>query len=47
MIVDREVKALLDRITDGLDAERPRLMLEQAALALLECIQDNPDAGLA
>jgi hypothetical protein len=34
---------LLDRITDGLDAEHPRLMLEQAALAFLGYIQDNPE----
>jgi len=43
VVVDREVKALLDRITDGLDAEQPRLMLEQAALAFLGYIQDNPE----
>jgi AcrR family transcriptional regulator len=43
VVVDREVKALLDRITDGLDAEHPRLMLEQAALAFLGYIQDNPE----
>jgi AcrR family transcriptional regulator len=43
VVVDREVKSLLDRITDGLDAEQPRLMLEQAALAFLGYIQDNPE----
>jgi AcrR family transcriptional regulator len=43
VVVDREVKSLLDRITDGLDAEHPRLMLEQAALAFLGYIQDNPE----
>ncbi len=43
VVVDREVKTLLDRITDGLDAEEPRLMLEQAALAFLGYIQDNPE----
>ena len=43
VVVDREVKALLDRITDGLDAEQPRLLLEQAALAFLGYIQDNPE----
>jgi AcrR family transcriptional regulator len=43
VVVDREVKALLDRITDGLDAEHSRLMLEQAALAFLGYIQDNPE----
>jgi AcrR family transcriptional regulator len=43
VVVDREVKNLLDRITDGLDAEHPRLMLEQAALAFLGYIQDNPE----
>ncbi len=43
VVVDREVKSLLDRITDGLDAEEPRLMLEQAALAFLGYIQDNPE----
>ncbi|MGH2750439.1 MAG: TetR/AcrR family transcriptional regulator [Actinomycetota bacterium] len=43
VVVDREVKALLERITEGLDAEHPRLMLEQAALAFLGYIQDNPE----
>ena len=43
VVVDREVKTLLDRITDSLDAEEPRLMLEQAALAFLGYIRDNPE----
>src|ERR1051325_3955487 len=35
VVVDREVRALLDRITTALTAGHPRELLEQAALALL------------
>ena len=43
VVVDREVKALIDRISEALDAEHPRLMLEQAALAFLSYIQERPE----
>lgn len=42
VIVDREVQSLLNRIEDALDADHPREMLEQAALAFLSYIQDQP-----
>jgi AcrR family transcriptional regulator len=43
VVVDRETKSLLERITDALDAVSPRLMLEQAALAFLTYIQERPE----
>jgi AcrR family transcriptional regulator len=39
VVVDREVRALLDRITTALTAGHPRELLEQAALALLDYIE--------
>src|SRR4051812_19405655 len=39
VVVDREVRELLARITRALDAEHPRAMLEQAALAFLSYIE--------
>src|SRR5439155_5619288 len=43
VIVDREVQELLGRITAALDAEHPRLMLQQAAQAFLAYIEEEPD----
>lgn len=43
VVVDREVKALIDHITEALEAERPRLMLERAALSFLTYIQQRPE----
>jgi AcrR family transcriptional regulator len=43
VIVDREVQRLLDRITDALDADQPRVMLEQAALGFLSYIEEESD----
>jgi AcrR family transcriptional regulator len=43
VIVDREVRNLLARITDALDADHPRLMLEQAALGFLSYIAEESD----
>jgi AcrR family transcriptional regulator len=43
VIVDREVQQLLRRVTHALDADHPRLLLEQAALALLTYIKEEPD----
>ncbi len=42
VVVDREVRALLERITAALTAGHPRELLEQAALALLDYIEDEP-----
>ena len=43
VIVDREVHKLVDAITAGLKGEHPRELLEQAALALLTYIEEEPD----
>ncbi|MEV6597418.1 TetR/AcrR family transcriptional regulator [Actinoplanes sp. NPDC051346] len=42
VVVDREVRALLDRVTTALTAGHPRELLEQAALALLDYIEEEP-----
>lgn len=41
VVVDREVTTLLDRITNALTAGHPRELLEQAALALLDYIEQE------
>jgi AcrR family transcriptional regulator len=43
VVVDREVRALLERITTALTAGHPRELLEQAALALLDYIETDTD----
>ena len=43
VVVDREVRSLLDRITTALTAGHPRELLEQAALALLDYIEVEAD----
>jgi AcrR family transcriptional regulator len=43
VVVDREVRALLDKITTALTAGHPRELLEQAALALLDYIESETD----
>lgn len=43
VVVDREMRALLDRITGALTGGHPRLLLEQAALALLTYIEEQTD----
>jgi AcrR family transcriptional regulator len=43
VIVDREVQALLQRITDALVGDHPRVLLEQAAVAFLTYIEEEPD----
>jgi AcrR family transcriptional regulator len=43
VVVDREVTALLERITNALTAGHPRELLEQAALALLDYIELETD----
>jgi AcrR family transcriptional regulator len=43
VVVDREVRRLLGMMQDSLKADHPRALLEQAALALLDYIEDAPD----
>jgi len=43
VVVDREVRALLDRLTAALTAGDPHELLEQAALALLDYIEAETD----
>ena len=43
VVVDREMRTLLDRITTALTAGHPRELLEQAALALLDYIEEETD----
>lgn len=43
VVVDREVLSLLERITTALTAGHPRELLEQAALALLDYIEEETD----
>ncbi len=43
VVVDREVRNLLDRITNALTAGHPHELLEQAALALLDYIEHETD----
>ena len=42
VIVDREVRDLLGRITQALDGDSPRARLEQAATAFLTYIEEEP-----
>ena len=44
VVVDREIEVLLDAVTGALLSEgRPRLLLERAALALLDYIESSTD----
>jgi AcrR family transcriptional regulator len=44
VVVDREIRQLLDSITGALSSEaNPRIMLEQAALSLLDYIETSTD----
>ncbi|TQS45779.1 TetR/AcrR family transcriptional regulator [Cryptosporangium phraense] len=43
VVVDREMRHLLDSITNALTGGHPRVLLEQAALALLTYIEDETD----
>jgi AcrR family transcriptional regulator len=43
VVVDREVRSLLDRVTTALTGGHPRELLEQAALALLDYIEGETD----
>jgi len=43
VVVDREVQQLLAMMVASLTADKPRALLEQAALALLDYIEAHPD----
>jgi AcrR family transcriptional regulator len=43
VVVDREVRSLLDGVTHSLTAGRAHELVEQAALALLDYIENNAD----
>ena len=43
VVVDREMSDLLDRLTDALSGDHPRILVEQAALALLTYIEEETD----
>lgn len=43
VVVDREMRHLLDSITNALTGAHPRVLLEQTALALLTYIEDETD----
>lgn len=42
VVIDREVQALIQRITESLVGDHPRTLLEQAAMAFLTYIEDEP-----
>ena len=43
VVVDREVRKMVESITAALEGDHPRVLLEQAALALLTYIEEEPD----
>ena len=43
VVVDREVRRLLDLMQTALTSGHPRMLLEQAACALLDYIEQSPD----
>jgi AcrR family transcriptional regulator len=43
VVVDREVRSLLTNVQEALTAGHPRMLLEQAALALLDYIEQSSD----
>lgn len=43
VVVDREVRELVGRITTSLEGDHPRALLQQAALAFLTYIEEEPD----
>ncbi|EXG79920.1 MULTISPECIES: TetR/AcrR family transcriptional regulator [Cryptosporangium] len=43
VVVDREMRHLLETITNALSSSHPRILLEQVALALLTYIEDETD----
>jgi AcrR family transcriptional regulator len=43
VVVDREMRSLLDSVTSALTGDNPRVLVEQAALALLTYIEEQTD----
>ena len=43
VVVDREVRRLVELITSALEGDHPRILLEQAALAFLTYIEEEPE----
>jgi AcrR family transcriptional regulator len=43
VVVDREMNSLLERITSALSGSSPRMLLEQAGMALFDYIDENPE----
>ena len=43
VVVDREMQTLLKRITDTLTGDHPKLLLEQAGMALFDYIESDTD----
>src|SRR4051794_25035940 len=43
VVVDREMRTLLDSVTSALTGDKPRALVEQAALALLTYIEEQTD----
>lgn len=43
VVVDREVRRLVDSINQALEGDHPRVLLEQAALAFLTYIENEPE----
>ncbi len=43
VVVDREVRELVERITASLQGEHPRALVQQAAMAFLTYIEEQPD----
>ena len=43
VVIDREMQSLLERVTSALTGGHPRVLLEQAALALLTYIEEESD----
>lgn len=43
VVVDREVRELVERITTSLEGDHPRALVRQAALAFLSYIEEEPD----
>jgi AcrR family transcriptional regulator len=43
VVVDREVRELVDRITTSLQGDHPRALVHQAAVAFLTYIEEEPD----
>ena len=43
VVVDREVRQLLEMMREALDAEHPRMLIERSAFALLDYIEQHSD----